>query len=198
MNAYDSQTKIELEPLDQPSIHKLVLIASIEEVCTDEIIISQPLVGALNHPIAKGEMFRLLVTAKSIGQLSGKTESLGRIEIPANDLRMVYELMVDLTRAAIELAKLWRTDRMLRRLESLLIVADRAKTLTISGMGDVIEPSDGICAIGSGGSYALAAARVLQAHTDKDPAEVCKLALQTAGDICIYTNTSITVLYLNE
>ena len=107
------------------------------------------------------------------------------------------ESPTNLMRASIELAKLWRTDRMLRRLESLLVVADRAKTLMISGQGDVIEPSDGICAIGSGGSYALAAARVLRAHTDKEPAEVCKLALETAGDICIYTNTSITVLDLN-
>ncbi len=108
------------------------------------------------------------------------------------------ESPTNLMRAAIELAKLWRTDRMLRRLESLIIVADRATTLTISGQGDVIEPSDGISAIGSGGSYALAAARVLRAHTDKDPTEVCKLALETAGEICIYTNTSITVLDLSD
>lgn len=108
------------------------------------------------------------------------------------------ESPTNLMRAAIELAKLWRTDRMLRRLESLIIVADRAKTLTISGQGDVIEPSDGISAIGSGGAYALAAARVLRAHTQMDPAQVCKLALETAGEICIYTNTSITVLDLDE
>ena len=76
------------------------------------------------------------------------------------------ESPTNLMRAGIELAKLWRTDRLLRHLQSLLIVADRAKTLTISGQGDVIEPSDGVCAIGSGGPYALAAARALLKHTD--------------------------------
>ena len=103
----------------------------------------------------------------------------------------------NLMRAAVELAKYWRTDRILRRLESLLVVADRATTLMISGQGDVIEPSDGICAIGSGGPYALAAARALRAHTDLPPAELCREALRIAGEICVYTNTSITVIDLD-
>ncbi len=103
----------------------------------------------------------------------------------------------NLTRAAIELAKLWRTDRMLRRLESLLVVADRAHTLMISGQGDVLEPSDGVCAIGSGGPYALAAARALLRHTDLAPAEVCREALHTAGEICVYSNREITVIDLD-
>ncbi len=107
------------------------------------------------------------------------------------------ESPTNLMRAAIELAKLWRTDRMLRRLESLLVVADRATTLMISGQGDVIEPSDGICAIGSGGPFALAAARALLRHTDMDPAKLCKEALRTAGEICIYSNDSLTVLELD-
>ncbi|MHC5004862.1 MAG: ATP-dependent protease subunit HslV [Planctomycetota bacterium] len=100
----------------------------------------------------------------------------------------------NLKRAAIELAKLWRTDRMLRRLESLLVVADRECTLLISGQGDVIEPSDGICAIGSGGAYALAAARALRAHTSLPPAEIARHALVTAGEICVYTNTNVVLL----
>ncbi len=104
----------------------------------------------------------------------------------------------NLMRAAIELAKLWRTDRVLRRLESLLVVADRAKTLMISGQGDVIEPSDGICAIGSGGPFALAAARALLKHTQLAPAQLCEEALRTAGEICIYSNDSLTVLELDE
>ncbi len=107
------------------------------------------------------------------------------------------ESPTNLMRAAIELAKLWRTDRMLRRLESLLVVADRAKTLMISGQGDVIEPSDGICAIGSGGPFALAAARALTKHTQLGPAQLCEEALRTAGEICIYSNDSLTVLELN-
>ncbi|MCA9295484.1 MAG: ATP-dependent protease subunit HslV, partial [Phycisphaerales bacterium] len=102
----------------------------------------------------------------------------------------------NLMRAAVELAKLWRTDRMLRRLESLLIVADAARTLMISGQGDVIEPTDGICAIGSGGSYALAAGRALLRHTDLAPADISAKALTIAGEICVYTNTNVTVLEL--
>lgn len=107
------------------------------------------------------------------------------------------ESPVNLLRAAIELAKLWRTDRVLRRLDSLLAVADRTTSLMISGQGDVIEPSDGILAIGSGGPFALAAARALLKHTDLAPAAICREALTTAGEICIYTNTSITTLELS-
>ena len=103
----------------------------------------------------------------------------------------------NLMRASIELAKFWRTDRAMRRLESLLIVADRRTTLTISGQGDVIEPTDGMCAIGSGGSFALAAARALARRTELGPGELCREALTIAGEICIYTNTNITVLELS-
>ena len=103
----------------------------------------------------------------------------------------------NLLRASIELAKLWRTDRLLRRLESLLVTADLERTLAISGQGDVIEPSDGVCAIGSGGPYALAAARALLEHTDLSAVEICGEALRTAGEICVYSNTSITVLEIS-
>ncbi|MBI1338377.1 MAG: ATP-dependent protease subunit HslV [Phycisphaera sp.] len=102
----------------------------------------------------------------------------------------------NIKRAAIELAKLWRTDRMLRRLESLLIVADRACTLIVSGSGDVIEPNDGIAGIGSGGPYATAAARALVQHTDLPPVDVARQAMKIAGELCIYTNTNLTVLEL--
>lgn len=104
----------------------------------------------------------------------------------------------NLMKAAIELAKLWRTDRALRRLESLLAVADLECSLMISGQGDVIEPSDGIMAIGSGGSYAIAAARAMSQHTDLDAATICREALTIAGEICIYSNTNISVLTLDE
>ena len=97
-------------------------------------------------------------------------------------------------RAAVELAKDWRSDRVLRRLEALLIVADRAHGFVISGTGELIEPDDGILAIGSGGSYALAAARALAANTDLGPAEIVRQSLTIAGEICVYTNTNITVL----
>ena len=97
-------------------------------------------------------------------------------------------------RAAVELAKEWRSDRVLRRLEALLAVADRAHGFIISGTGELIEPDDGILAIGSGGSYALAAARALAKNTALDPADIVRQSLTIAGEICIYTNTNITVL----
>lgn len=98
-----------------------------------------------------------------------------------------------LMRSAVELAKDWRTDRYLRRLEAMLLVADTEHTLVLSGNGDVIEPDGGVAAIGSGGPMALAAARALSAHTDQGPAEVVRHALGIAADICIYTNHELTV-----
>jgi len=99
----------------------------------------------------------------------------------------------NLTRAAIELAKDWRTDRMLRRLEALLIVADKSQSLLISGTGDVIEPEHELLAIGSGGAYAQAAARALLDETKLDARAVVERALGIAADICIYTNREITI-----
>ena len=102
----------------------------------------------------------------------------------------------NLPRAAVELAKDWRSDRVLRRLEALLAVTDTEHGLIISGTGEVIEPDDGILAIGSGGPYALAAARALVSSTELEPKEVVRRALGIAGEICVYTNTNITVLDL--
>ena len=98
-----------------------------------------------------------------------------------------------LRRAAVELAKDWRTDRLLRRLEALLVVADRDATLIISGTGDVIEPEDGVAAIGSGGSFALAAARALIKHSTLDARAIVEESLRTAAEICIYTNDQVVV-----
>jgi ATP-dependent HslUV protease subunit HslV len=102
----------------------------------------------------------------------------------------------NMPRAAVELAKDWRSDRVLRRLEALLVVADREHGFIISGTGELIEPDDGILAIGSGGSYALAAARALLVNTELPPREIAQRALEIAGDICVYTNRNITVLDL--
>ncbi len=99
----------------------------------------------------------------------------------------------NLTRAAIELAKDWRTDRMLRRLEALLIVADGETSLTISGNGDVIEPEDNLMAIGSGGPFAQAAAQALIQNTDLSAAEIVEKALNIAADICVYTNRNLVI-----
>ena len=102
-----------------------------------------------------------------------------------------------LVRAAVEMAKDWRTDRMLRRLEALLVVADRESSLLLSGNGDVIEPERGIMAIGSGGNYAKAAAMALLANTDLDARAIVEQGLIIAGEVCVYTNQCLTVEELN-
>ena len=99
----------------------------------------------------------------------------------------------NLTRAAVELAKDWRTDKVLRRLEALMIVADHERSFILSGNGDVIEPENGIAAIGSGGPYALAAAKALMDHTKLEARAIVEESLKIAGEICIYTNTQISV-----
>ena len=99
----------------------------------------------------------------------------------------------NLLRAAVEMAKDWRQDKFLRKLEALLIVADRERTLILTGTGDVIEPDDGVAAIGSGGAYALAAARALARHTDKSAPEIVKEAMAIAADICVFTNSHLTL-----
>jgi ATP-dependent HslUV protease subunit HslV len=103
-----------------------------------------------------------------------------------------------LRRAAVELAKDWRTDRLLRRLEALLVVADHDATLIVSGTGDVIEPEDGVAAIGSGGSFALAAARVLIKHSTLDARAIVEESLRAAAEICIYTNAQLVVEELDR
>ena len=99
----------------------------------------------------------------------------------------------NLERSAVELAKDWRTDRVLRRLEAMLVVLDSTATFLLSGTGDLIEPDDGIVAIGSGGPYALAAAKALAGNSDLDARAIAEKAMVIAGEICIYTNTNISV-----
>ena len=99
----------------------------------------------------------------------------------------------NLVRSAVELAKDWRSDRALRRLEAMLAVADRESSLIITGNGDVLEPEQGLLAIGSGGAYAQSAARALLENTELDPAEIIRKSLAIAGDLCIYTNHSVTL-----
>lgn len=101
-------------------------------------------------------------------------------------------------RAAVDLAKDWRQDRRYRRLEALMIVADAERSLLLSGTGDIIEADDGILAIGSGGNYALAAARALVGNTDKSAAEITSASLQIAGEICVFTNLSHTIVELPQ
>ncbi len=112
---------------------------------------------------------------------------LERFEAKLNDLAG------NVPRAAVELAKDWRTDRAMRRLEAMMIAADKENLLLVSGTGDVIQPNEGILGIGSGGSYAVAAARALVSHSQLSATEIVKNALQIAGDMCIYTNGNIVV-----
>lgn len=113
----------------------------------------------------------------------------------------LQEFNGNLLRAAVETAKEWRMDRALRRLEALLIVTDGDKLLILSGSGEVIEPDDGIAAVGSGGSYALAAARALSKNTELSPAEIVREALDIASDICVFTNKNVSleeIIYKKE
>jgi ATP-dependent HslUV protease subunit HslV len=106
------------------------------------------------------------------------------------------EFQGSLMRAAVELAKDWRADRILRRLEALLAVADCETSLILSGTGDIIEPDDGLIGIGSGGAYALAAARALTQHTQLNAHDIAEAAMHVASDICIYTNANISIVEL--
>jgi len=122
--------------------------------------------------------------------------SMGNIVMKGNarKVRRLYkEHHGHLTRAAVELAKDWRTDRMLRRLEALLVVADETASLTITGTGDVVEPEESLMAIGSGGPYALAAAKALLQNTDMDAREIVEKGLSIAADICVYTNHNLVI-----
>ena len=128
-----------------------------------------------------------------VGFAGGVADALGLLE------RLESKLEAhpgNVRRAAVELARDWRTDRVLRRLEAMLLVGDPETLLVVSGTGDVIEPDDGLAAIGSGGAYALAAARALTRHADLDPEETVNEALRIASEICIYTNDSIHVVTL--
>ena len=143
--------------------------------------------------------------AKKIHRISGGRVLMGFAGSTADALALAdrFESKLEefgglLRRAAVELAKDWRTDRSLRRLEALLIVADARETLLISGTGDVIEPDDGIVAVGSGGPYALAAARALQRDSGLSAREIAEEALRIASEICLYTNDEISVEVLGS
>ncbi|MFT4255383.1 MAG: ATP-dependent protease subunit HslV [Pseudoxanthomonas sp.] len=147
----------------------------------------------LGHTVMKGN-------ARKVRRLGDNGQVLAGFAGAAADAFTLFDLFEaklkqhgQLLRAAVELAKEWRTERRYGKLEALLAVADKDTSLVISGTGDVIEPEDGIIAIGSGGSYALAAARALTAHTQLDAKTIATEAIGIAGDICIYTNRNVVV-----
>jgi ATP-dependent HslUV protease subunit HslV len=139
----------------------------------------------------KARKVRRLYDDKVLGGFAGATADAFTLFERFEDKLEKYS--GNLTRAAVELAKDWRSDRMLRRLEALLVVADAQISLLISGAGDVIEPDDGIVAIGSGGNYALAAARALVNHTALDAPTIALESMKVAQSICVYTNGEVTL-----
>jgi ATP-dependent HslUV protease subunit HslV len=152
---------------------------------------------SLGNTIMKGNARKVRVLAGGrviAGFAGGTADAFTLFEL----FEAKLEQYGNLTRAAIELAKDWRTDRRLRRLEALLCVADRDKSLIISGNGDVIEPEDDLMAIGSGGPYAQAAARALLENTEMSAPEIVRKALEIAAAICVYTNDTIVIETLGE
>jgi ATP-dependent HslUV protease, peptidase subunit HslV len=144
--------------------------------------------GVVKHNAKK---IRRLFSDKILAGFAGSTaDALSLFTRFENKLQ---EYHGNLARAAVELSKEWRTDRSLRHLEALLIVADAKSTFLLSGNGDVIEPDDGICAIGSGGPYALSAARALVKHTKMGAKDIAQEAMRIASDICIYTNATFVI-----
>lgn len=150
--------------------------------------------------VTMGEKIVMKATARKVRRLHGDNVLCGFAGSTADAFTLFEKLEEklkkfngNLTRAAVELAKDWRTDRMLRKLEALLIAADRDVTLLISGTGDVIEPEEGVIAIGSGGSYALSAARALVRHTELDARTIAESSLKIAAEICVFTNDSLTI-----
>jgi len=139
----------------------------------------------------KARKVRRLYSDKIVAGFAGSTADA--LSLFSRFEQKLEEYHGNLSRAVVELAKDWRTDRALRHLEALLLVADNRNTYLVSGTGDVIEPDDGIVAIGSGGPYALAAARALARHTSMSAREIVAEAMRLAGEICIFTNDQIAI-----
>ena len=139
----------------------------------------------------KAKKIRRMFNDKVVAGFAGSTADA--LSLFSRFEQKLEEYHGNLGRAVVELAKDWRTDRALRHLEALLLVADEKNTYLVSGNGDVIEPDDGIAAIGSGGPYALAAARALMKHTQLDAKEIVKEAMHLAGEICIFSNEEVSI-----
>lgn len=150
--------------------------------------------------VTMSESIILKGTAKKVRRLYNDKVVIGFAGSTADafSLSEKFEAMLNkyagnIMKSAVSLASLWRTDEALRKLEALMIVADKNHLLIISGVGDVIEPDDDVCAIGSGGNFALAAARALKENTDLSAKEIAEKALKIAGDMCVFTNHNLTV-----
>lgn len=180
-----------MDPSQNPNVFHATTIVCVRR--GEHVAIAGDGQVTLGHTVMKGN-------ARKVRRLGRDGQVLAGFAGAAADAFTLFELFEaklekhgQLQRAAVELAKDWRTERRLGKLEALLAVADKETSLIISGTGDVIEPEDGIIAIGSGGSYALSAARALMAHTELDARTIASEAIGIAGDICIYTNRNVVV-----
>ncbi len=150
--------------------------------------------------VTMGEQVIMKGTAKKVKRIFNDQVVVGFAGATADAFTLMekFEKMLqkysgNLMRAAVELAQLWRSDKGLRQLDALMIASNKENMFIISGVGDVISPDDGICAIGSGGNYALAAARALKQHTNMSAREIAENAMKIAGDICVFTNGNLTI-----
>lgn len=180
-----------MDPSQNPNVFHATTIVSVRRA--GNVVIAGDGQVTLGHTVMKAN-------ARKVRRLGREGRILAGFAGAAADAFTLFELFEaklekhgQLTRAAVEMAKDWRTERRFGKLEALLAVADADTSLIISGTGDVIEPEDGLIAIGSGGMYALSAARALLAHTGLDARTIASEALGIAGDICIYTNRNIVV-----
>jgi ATP-dependent HslUV protease subunit HslV len=159
------------------------------------------LTSQVTHKVANGRTRQLIKgAARQVRVLAGGRVLAGFAGATADAFTLIERLEAkleqypdQLARACVDLAKDWRTDRYLRRLEAMLLVADRDAIFTVTGVGDVLEPEHGVAAVGSGGNFALAAARALSDHTDLDAETIARRAMAIAADICVYTNGNLTV-----
>jgi ATP-dependent HslUV protease subunit HslV len=180
-----------MDPSQNPTVFHATTIVSVRR--GGQVVIAGDGQVTLGHTVMKAN-------ARKVRRLGKEGRVLAGFAGAAADAFTLFELFEaklekhgQLTRAAVEMAKDWRTERRFGKLEALLAVADVDTSLIISGTGDVIEPEDGLIAIGSGGMYALSAARALLAHTELEAKAIATEALKIAGDICIYTNQNIVV-----
>ncbi len=180
-----------MDPSQNPNVFHATTIVSVRR--DGKVVVAGDGQVTLGHTVMKSN-------ARKVRRLGRDGQVLAGFAGAAADAFTLFELFESklekhgqLTRAAVELAKDWRTERRFGKLEALLAVADRETSLIISGTGDVIEPEDGLVAIGSGGMYALSAARALLAHTGMNAHDIAVESLKIAGDVCIYTNRNIVV-----
>jgi ATP-dependent HslUV protease, peptidase subunit HslV len=180
-----------MDPSQNPNVFHATTIVSVRR--HGQVVVAGDGQVTLGHTVMKAN-------ARKVRRLGRDGQVLAGFAGAAADAFTLFELFESklekhgqLLRAAVELAKDWRTERRFGKLEALLAVADKDTSLIVSGTGDVIEPEDGLVAIGSGGMYALSAARALLAHTELDARQIAVESLNIAGDVCIYTNRNIVV-----